>query len=90
MAERKVLEFFIENTANIISIATNMPREIQSPSPNSGFIYENEDEKMWLEESKGILIKIPNQPSVLNENPIPIHDFVDNILDRIRWSSSLL
>lgn len=80
--ERKVLEFFIENSGNIISVSTNMPRSILSPDPNSGIIHENNEERLWLEKSNGILIKMPNQPSAINEDPIPIYQFMNELSDR--------
>ena len=54
---RENLEELIETSANLVSVANRTPRKIISPDPPVAFMYENDEEKEWLESSQGIQVK---------------------------------
>jgi len=52
--ERRTAEFALETAANFVSIAEECQRSISSPTPCVAFLPEDDEERTWLESSKGL------------------------------------
>ncbi|WP_088332812.1 hypothetical protein [Lacimicrobium sp. SS2-24] len=81
--DREEMETLIEHAANLLGLANQTPRSISSVTPPAALVYENEDERDWLDSKSGVLVESTVTHCRGENLEMKLLENLDNLSDRM-------